>query len=140
MNALSETLRRALEAIDGICENPLIPVTPPPAAPTLNPSPWAEDFHRWTLAQCVYHCRCFGAIGALHCGFCEWLVAHDEIPCSRQTFERLLDGCGFLSADGMVSGLILREDLDALRVYPEIGRLLCSTEPNLGTITQRCDT
>jgi hypothetical protein len=83
---------------------------PTSAPPAVNSFGWAEDFHRWALDHCVYRDRCFGGIGALHRDFCEWLIAHDEVPCTRQAFESLMDESGFFSVDGMVSGLILRED------------------------------
>ena len=76
-----------------------------------DPSAWAEDFHRWALARCVWRDRGFGGIGALHTDFSEWSIARDDVPCTRTTFERLLSDAGFFRADGLVSGLVLREDL-----------------------------
>jgi hypothetical protein len=96
----------------------------PPILPVVDPFPWAEDFQKWTLARCVYRDRCFGGIGSLHRDFCEWAIACEEPPCNRQIFEQLLDNAGFLSADGMVSGLILREDFEGVKGYPSVGRLL----------------
>lgn len=72
---------------------------------------WAEDFHRWTLDQCVWRPRDFGRIGALCADFGCWALEHDSAPCQRTTFEALLADAGFLFADGMVSGLILKADL-----------------------------
>lgn len=46
--------------------------------------------------------------------FAEWAITHESVPCTRQTFELLLANGGFLLADGMVSGLILKADLWAL--------------------------
>ena len=83
---------------------------PKPALPEVDPSAWSEDLHRWLLEQCVYRDRCFNGIWALHRDFCEWVIAHDGVPCHRPAFEQLLHGCGFLSADGMVYGLMLRVD------------------------------
>ena len=78
---------------------------------------WAEDFHKWSLEQCVYRDRCFGAVRGLHCDFCEWLVARDEGPCTFDTFERLLQQLGFLIADGFVSGLVLCRTLADLECF-----------------------
>ena len=68
MNAHGETLRRALEALDMICQNAPIPVALlGPALSGVDPSAWAEDFCiEWALVQCVYRDRCFGGIGGLH--------------------------------------------------------------------------
>ena len=53
------------------------------------------------------------------------MIARDEVPCTRQAFERILDESGFFSADGMVSGLILREDFEGVRsYYAESARVL----------------
>lgn len=70
--------------------------------------PRQEDFQRWALDRCVYRNRCFGEIGALCGDFGEWAIAHDSVPCTRSTFEALLRAAGFLFADGLVSGLMLK--------------------------------
>ena len=88
------------------------------------PDAWAEDFHIWALSQCVYHDRCFSGISALHRDFTNWAIAREVDTCTVETFKWLLDNAGFFSADGMVSGLILKEDLDGLRGYPDIDRVL----------------
>lgn len=80
------------------------------AIPIHDPAAWAEDFHRWALANCVYRDRCFGGIGCLHRDFGEWAVSHESVPCTRDVFEQLLRDAGFLFADGLVYGLILKED------------------------------
>ena len=84
-----------------------------------DPEAWMEDFHRWALDRCVYRHRCFGGIGALCSDFGEWAVAHSSVPCTRQTFERLLTDFGFFFAEGMIYGLILKADLWALEPRPE---------------------
>jgi hypothetical protein len=110
MNEQSETLRQALAEICGTgIANPSTSATQRSMADH-NASAWAEDFHRWALTRCVWHDRCFGGIGALHRDFCEWAIAHESPPCNRQTFERLLHEMGLLIADGLASGLVLRED------------------------------
>lgn len=80
--------------------------------PAHDPAAWAEDFHRWALSNCVYRDRCFGGIGALHTDFRRWTLAHESVPCRDETFEQLLRDAGFLFADGLVYGLVLKEDLD----------------------------
>jgi hypothetical protein len=73
--------------------------------------PRNEDFYRWALHRCVYHDRFFGDIRALCADFGEWAIAHDSVPCTRATFEALLRDAGFLYADGLVSGLVLKSGL-----------------------------
>jgi hypothetical protein len=70
--------------------------------------PRRESFHHWTLDRCIYRDRCFSEIGALWADFGEWAIAHDSLPCTRSTFEALLRDAGFLFADGLVSGLMLK--------------------------------
>jgi hypothetical protein len=119
MSRQSETLSRALEALDMICQSPsAIAPKREPTLPVIDPFAWAEDFHKWTLAQCAYHDRCFGAVRGLHRDFCEWLIEHDEVPCTFDTFERLLQQVGFLIADGFVSGLVLQRTLAGLESFP----------------------
>ena len=78
---------------------------------------WLEDFHRWILDRCLYRARCFGGVGALHRDFCEWASEHQFVPCTRRTFERLLSDQGFLLAEGLVSGLFLRADYEAVGAF-----------------------
>lgn len=80
--------------------------------PSHDPAAWVEDFHRWALNRCCFRDRCFGGIGALHMNFCDYQIARDEVPCQRSVFEALLRDAGFLFADGLVSGLILKADLN----------------------------
>ena len=108
---------------------PYASIQPQPTSPALDPSPWAEDFHKWTLARCVYRDRCFGGISSLHRDFCEWVIAHDECPCTREAFVRLLDQCGFLFVDDFVSGLLLGDDLQGLKGWPNISHILGSGKP-----------
>lgn len=83
------------------------------AIPAHDPAAWAEDFHRWAFGCCVYRDRHFGGIGALHTDFCQWTNAHESVPCTRMTFEALLRDQGFFFADGLVYGLLLKEDWGA---------------------------
>ena len=74
-------------------------------------SAWKEDFQRWAMVRCLYCPRDFGGIGALHRDFCDWCINHHSVPCVRAVFEQLVQMMGLLVADGLVSGLILKEDL-----------------------------
>ncbi len=96
----------------------VITPTPPPAVqpepPADEPDAWRAPFRAWATSRCVRNARCFGGIGLLHIHFCEWTVAFSTVaPCTRQTFERLLSDAGFIIADGLVQGLLLREDMEA---------------------------
>ena len=126
MQEQSETLRRALEAMAAICGPASLKTSQPKATPTVeqaepspargmavhDPAAWAEDFHRWALSSCDFRDRCFGGISALWRGFAEWQVMRDEVPPTRRTFEALLRDAGFLFADGLVYGLLLKPELD----------------------------
>jgi hypothetical protein len=101
-----EGLREHKAEIIGLLESVSIPPH--------DPFEWAEDFHKWALARCLYRARDFGGMVALHRDFCKWEIAHDEVPCTHETFEHLVQGLGFLIADGMVSGLIFRADFEAV--------------------------
>jgi len=89
------------------------------SAPADDPDAWRKPFHAWALSECVFRDRCFGGIGCLHVHFCEWADAHNDVPCTRETFEALLTDAGFLVCDGMVSGVILSEDWHAAHWKPE---------------------
>lgn len=85
--------------------------------PAHDAAAWAEDFHRWALSNCVYRDRCFGGIGALHTNFCRWTLDHKSVPCRDETFEQLLRDAGFFFADGLVYGLVLKQDAELYRNY-----------------------
>jgi len=112
----SEVLRRALEAMAAICgPASMEQIEPRPPQPMLHaPEAWMEDFHWWALTQCVFRDRCFGHVRALLRDFCEWQLIRDEVPCTRSTFEVLLRDAGFLFADGLVYGLLLKADVLAM--------------------------
>ena len=115
MQQQSEVLRRALEAMAAICGPASMDQIEPPPQPMIHaPAAWAEDFHLWAISRCIFRGRCFGGIGALLRDFCEWQVIRDEVPCTRRTFEALLRDAGFLFADGLVSGLLLKADVLAM--------------------------
>jgi len=77
-----------------------------------DPHAWAEDFHRWMLDRCAGGDRYFGGIRALHRNFRDWSLGRGEVPCTEAVFGRLLNDAGFLIAYGLVSGVMLREDLE----------------------------
>ena len=77
---------------------------------------WRAGFCGWMALACVVRDRCFGGIGSLYIQFCEWTIAHNAAPCTRETFEVLLTNAGYSLADGMVSGLILAEDWESGRL------------------------
>jgi len=121
MSGRKETLIRALEALAEICGP--IAVNARLAKTEVmrddervkhDPSFWNEDFFRWALDRCVYRDRCFCGVGALCADFGSWAVFHNTVPCTRRIFQELLENAGLFIADGLVYGLILREDLESL--------------------------
>lgn len=127
MEAHSATLRRALDALNLICrkppvinEEPAKPVAsnPDPFAPApADPEEWRGPFVQWLDSTCALHPRVFGGVVALHNAYCEWEIARNGVPCTRETFERLLAELGFLTGEVggtlLVSGLAFREDVEA---------------------------
>jgi hypothetical protein len=73
-----------------------------------DPSDWKEDFRRWMLEHCEYKNRCFCEMHILFRDFKGWSIAHQQVPCSAAGFTRQLSDAGFLFADGLVYGLLLR--------------------------------
>jgi hypothetical protein len=73
---------------------------------------------QWLDSACTLHPRAFGGVVALHLAYCEWETARKGVPCTRETFEQLLGELSFLSGEVegtlLVSGLIFRDDLDAM--------------------------
>lgn len=84
--------------------------------PPHDPAEWREPFVRWLDSACVISPRCFGGLPALHIAFCEWEAGRGGVPCTRDTFERLLSELGFLVGEvagvALVCGLILRADFE----------------------------
>ena len=69
----------------------------------------------WMLERLVFRDLCFGGIAALHLDLARWSACHARpVPASRRGFERALQAEGFaVSMDGLVYGLVLREDIEA---------------------------
>lgn len=86
--------------------------------PVVDPESWRAPFVQWLDSACSLRPRGFGGVAPLHVAFCEWEIARDGVPCNRETFERLLEELGFLTGEiegtMLVSGLMLRDDLDSL--------------------------
>ncbi len=89
----------------------------PASLPPCDPAEWRRPFARWLDSACVRSPRCFGGVACLHIAYCEWEVRHDGVPCTRETFERLLADWGFLVSEVagvvLVSGMTFREDFEA---------------------------
>jgi len=87
-----------------------------------DPAVWRKSFARWLESTCVRHPRCFGGVGCLHIAFCKWESGRGGVPCSRNTFERLLVESGFLTGEVagvvLVSGLTFREDFEVYQCPP----------------------
>lgn len=83
----------------------------------LDPAQWRKPFALWLDSSCIRNLRCSGGLRCLHIAFCEWECRRGGVPCTRDTFERLLEESYFLMGEVagvvLVSGLVLREDLDA---------------------------
>lgn len=86
--------------------------------PPHDPAEWRKPFNRWLKSACVRSPRCFGGVGCLHIAFCEWEVRQGGVPCTRDTFERLLTELGLLvgevAGEVLVSGMTFREDFEAV--------------------------
>jgi hypothetical protein len=80
-----------------------------------DPVAWAENFHRWMLERCAFRIRCFGGVESLYRDLYKWSVARQDEPPSRLVFDQLLGSSGLFQANGLVSGLVLREDVDSVR-------------------------
>jgi hypothetical protein len=119
-----ERLRKSLELPNTLC---VMSKDSPSKQdrPIYDPAAWRQPVTEWLHSTCLYHQRCFSGVAHLHRAYCEWELSHDDAPCNRETFQTLLLEAGFLIVDTMVSGLILKEDFDGVRGYPEVNRVLC---------------
>jgi hypothetical protein len=89
---------------------------PPATVPPADPDAWREPFVQWLDSSCLADPRCSGGLNALHRHYCDWELAHDGVPCTRDTFVALLVECGFRLMDSrgtaLVEGLAFCEDAD----------------------------
>jgi hypothetical protein len=69
----------------------------------------------WMLERCVFRDRCWGGIGALYLDLARWCAEQGQpAPESRWAFVTALRAEGFqITVDGLVYGLVLKEDLEA---------------------------
>lgn len=98
------------------------PYAPLPPVPEQDPADWREAFVRWINSDCIAHWRLHGGIGRLHVAFSEWEIGQGEVPCSRAVFERLLREQSWEIEQplALVSGLMLRKDIDGSGYFPEL--------------------
>ncbi len=89
----------------------------PASIPPHDPAEWRKPFARWLHSACVRSPRCSGGVARLHIAYCEWEIQQGGVPCTRETFERLLTELGFLVRDVagvvLVSGVTFRRDFEA---------------------------
>jgi hypothetical protein len=94
-----------------------------PAVPAHDPEAWRAPFTEWLHSACTFHPRAFAGVRALHIAYCEWEIDRRGVPCSRETFETLLQELGFLMGEVertlLVSGLIFRDDAAAYSLFAE---------------------
>jgi hypothetical protein len=65
-----------------------------------------------------------GGVGPMMVDFGECAINHNSVPCTRLVLETLLRDAGFIVTDGMVQGLVLSVDLEAILMrsdHPEPG-------------------
>jgi hypothetical protein len=79
-------------------------------------APESDVLGLWLLERCVYRDRCAGGTSGLHLDFARWCAVQGlPVRESRCAFVAALQAAGFaVTADGLVSGLVLREDVEAV--------------------------
>lgn len=90
---------------------------------------WDDTMRAWTQARCAFREQSRGSVSRLYVDHIEW--AHQirqPFICDRETFQAVLMALGFQIQDGMVSGLLLREDWEAAFWKPERQRPCQSAE------------
>jgi len=89
---------------------------------------WRARFAQWVEFSCVRHPRCFGGLGCLYLSFCKFMCGRNEHPCSRETFRGSLAESAHLTGEingtTLVSGIVLRSDVDGLELDPIPPRIL----------------
>lgn len=90
------------------------------SGPEHDPAAWRTDFNLWRVEHSISRPGCddAGGIRCLWGDFCDWAIQHHSVPCTHPTFKRLLIDAGFELRDGMVLGLVLREDYESVRNWP----------------------
>ena len=114
----TEPLSSPVLSVSSVPTLPVSKINAPSASiPPHDPAEWRRPFARWSNSACARSPRCFGGVACLHIAYCEWEVRQGGVPCTRETFERLLTERGFLTGEIqgtlLVSGLALREDAAA---------------------------
>ena len=82
---------------------------------------WDEAMLRWTQTRCAFRERSWGSLSSLYISHIEH--AHQTggmFAPDRETFQAILMALGFQIEDGMVYGLILREDWEAASYVPPV--------------------
>lgn len=89
------------------------------SGPEHAPAAWRADFDQWRAEKCIQRREPgdSGCIKSLWNDFVDWTLARERVPCVRPTFERLLTDAGFQLKNGMVLGLLLREDFESVRDF-----------------------
>jgi hypothetical protein len=117
-----ERLRRSLELPNEL--SVMSKVSAPNHLMPYDPAEWREPVATWLESKCVRNRRCYSGVRCLHRAYIDWELSHGDVPCPIDEFERLIQKSGFLIVDAMATGLILQTDLDGVRRYPEINRVL----------------
>jgi hypothetical protein len=79
-------------------------------------SPLDDGWGLWLLEQCAFRDRCWGGSGALYFDLARWCAEHGQLaPASWRAFVTSLQTQGIqVTSDGLVFGLILKVDLEAI--------------------------
>ena len=81
---------------------------------------WDDAMHAWTQARCSWRERSSGSLSRLYISHIEHThQTGGMFAPDRETFVAILMALGFQIQDGMVSGLLLREDYEAAHWRPE---------------------
>ncbi len=95
----------------------IIDLLKPTSIPPVDPADlYRADFVAWIDANCIHRPTCddWTSISRLYIGFAEGQTTRGYEPCSRAVFEQMLMELGCRFCNGMVSGFLLREDLEAV--------------------------
>lgn len=83
------------------------------------PAEWRKPFVKWADARCLRAPRWFTSVKALHEDHCDWEIANNGVPCTREVFVQMLRECAWIPADGngvvLVPGIALRRDVEAFK-------------------------